>query len=161
MEARKLLFDAEGADVPPARKPTPSSRLEPRGALTDRLVALLELVSPAAAIESDARTAEVRAALDGYRAAFEHKDLDALAHYYARFTDAQREALTRYLQNADGLHVEFSDVRVTVSGDEAAVSFTRQDRFVDHKTGETQQVVVRVTKLFAKRADGWQIVPGQ
>jgi ketosteroid isomerase-like protein len=78
-----------------------------------------------------------------------------------QFSDAQRAALSRYLTNADDLRVDFSDVRVTVAGDEAAVSFTRQDRFVDHKTGETQQVVVRVTKLFAKRADGWQIVPGQ
>ena len=161
LEARKLLFDAEGAGAPPAPQPTPPSHLGPHGALADRLVALLELVPQTSALESDARTAEVRAALDGYRTAFEHKDLDALAHYYVRFTDTQRAALTRYLRNADDLHVEFSDVRVTLSGDEAAVSFTRQDRFVDHKSGESQQVVVRVTKLFAKRADGWQIVPGQ
>jgi uncharacterized caspase-like protein/ketosteroid isomerase-like protein len=161
LRARKLLFDAESAGAQAAPKPTPPTQLPPHGALGERLLALLGLAGPSYALEGDDSRRELSATLESFRTAFEHKDLDALAHYYIQFSEAQRAALARYLQNADELHVEFNDVRITLSGNEAAVSFTRRDRFVDHQTGERQQVVVRLTKLFAKRGDEWQIAPEQ
>ena len=161
LEARRLLFDAEHSGTKGTPKPTPSGGAAPRSALSDSLLAALDLSTRSYAAESDERTAELGATLDAYRLAFERKDLEALSHYYVQFGDAQRQALTRYLKNADDLHVEFSDIRIRVSDDEAAVSFTRRDRFVDHQTGETQQVIVRLTKLFAKQGDGWRIAPGE
>lgn len=161
LEARRLLFDAEHSRTRDMPKPTPAGSAAPRSALTDYLLATLDLSTRSDAAESGDRTAEVGAALDAYRLAFERKDVEALSHYYVQFGEAQRQALTRYLQNADDLHVEFSDIRIHVSADEAAVSFTRRDRFVDHQTGEAQQVVVRLTKLFTKQADGWRIAPGE
>jgi ketosteroid isomerase-like protein len=103
--------------------------------------------------------AELRATLEGYRRAFEREDVDELARYYAEFTDEQRAALRRYFRNAGDLRVQFDDIRIAIIGDQAAISFSREDHFVDRRSGDRQQVVVRVTKLFAKGAAGWQIVP--
>ncbi len=100
---------------------------------------------------------ELRQTLEGYRKALETKDLDALRSYYQEFTDSQRTALASYFASADGLRVEFSEVRVAIIGDDAAVSFTRDDRFTDRGTGQPQHATVRVTKRFARQAGGWVI----
>jgi TolB-like protein/ketosteroid isomerase-like protein len=152
--ARKLLFDAER---PPATvgssQPTPAVR--PQASLSGWLH--LATASYAAGIPNP--EVELRAALEAYREAFERGDIDTLARFYVAFTPAQRTALKHYFDNADDLRVEFSDVQIAIIGDRAAVSFNREDHFVDHQTGEAQQVVARVTKLFARGTERWQIVP--
>jgi len=100
---------------------------------------------------------ELRVTLDGYRKALEGKDLTTLRSYYEDFTDSQRAALARYFESTEDLRIEFDDVRVAIIGDDAAVSFTRHDRFTDRGTGQPQHATVRVTKRFAKRAGGWVI----
>jgi TolB-like protein/ketosteroid isomerase-like protein len=148
--ARKLLFDAER---PAAAQPTPI--IKPHASLGG----WLHLAAASYAAENPNPEVELRAALEEYREAFERGNIDALARFYVAFAPTQRAALKRYFDNADDLRVEFSDVQIAIIGDRAAVSFNREDHFVDHQTGETQQVVARVTKLFAHGAEGWQIVP--
>ena len=95
--------------------------------------------------------------LEGYRKALEEKDLSTLRAYYEELSENQRSALAGYFNAAADLHIEFSDVRVALIGDNAAVSFTRHDRFTDRGTGQPQSVTVRVTKRFTKRGNAWVI----
>jgi len=139
--------------------PTPRETGEPQASLGTWLFGRLVLSSTCYAADAQDPEAELRATLEGYRRAFEEKDLAALAGYYAGFSNEQRAALRRYFENADELRVEFADVRIAIIADRAAISFSRQDRFVDRTSGDRQQVVVRVTKLFARGPSGWQIVP--
>ena len=155
LAARKRLFDAER---PPEAAPSAS---EPHAGVEPFVLGRFELARTSYAAENPNPDTELRVTLEGYRTAFERADIEALARYYAEFSPAQRAALRRYFDNADNLRVDFSDVQIAIIGDRAAVSFNREDHFIDHQTGEAQQVVVRVTKLFAKKAAGWQIVPEQ
>jgi uncharacterized caspase-like protein len=160
LTTRKLLFDAErpAPGVPP-RPVIPGGTPEPHSSRWWRVFSLLDSVSVSYAAATEDPETALRATLEGYRSAFEGEDIEAIKGYYVEFTDTQRAALARYFENATQLRVEFSDVRIALIGDQAAVSFTRRDRFVDRQTGEGQHVVVRVTKLFARGGGGWQILP--
>jgi TolB-like protein len=152
--ARKLLFDAERpAAAAGVSQPTPA--IKPRASLGG----WLHLATASYAADNPNPEVELRATLAEYRKAFEGGDIDALARYYVAFAPTQRAALKHYFDNADDLRVEFSDVQIAIIGDRAAVSFNREDHFVDRQTGDAQQVVARVTKLFAHGAEGWQILP--
>lgn len=159
LAARKLLFDAEQSGGQPAARPTPDPTPGSGASLRGGVLGWFLIAAPSHAAETADVETELRSTMDSYRAAFEAKDMDALRRHYADFNAGQEAALKRYFENADGLTVEFSNVRITIIEDRASVSFTRQDRFVDHQTGESQRVVVRVTKLLARGSGGWQIVP--
>ena len=162
LAARKLLFDAERpAAEAGGPHPTPAMGEGPDASLGLWLLVRLSVAATSHAADNAGPEADLSATLEGYRQAFEREDPEALAHYYAEFSPAQRAALQRYFDNADDLRIEFGDIQIAMIGDQAAVSFNREDHFVDHKSGESQQVVVRVTKLFVKRAAVWQIVPEQ
>ena len=159
LAARKLLFDAERGSGQPDAPPDPDAGFEPHAWLGDTPFGRLAFATTGFAADVPDAEAQLRATLDSYRQAFERQDIEALARHYVEFTPQQRAALARYFANADGLRVEFSDVRIAMIGDRAAVSFNREDHFVDRSTGESQQVVARVTKLFAKGPLGWRILP--
>jgi ketosteroid isomerase-like protein/TolB-like protein len=148
---RFLATEGEGApDVPARASPPrpdegPSSWLLPRAAWAD---------------EASAR-ADVMAFLERYRKAIEARDLDTLAGLYVEFPAEQRTALARYFGDATDLRVKLEDVDVAVAGDEAMVSYTRIDDFVDAPTGRPIHVSGRMTKLL-RRTDGrWQLATGR
>jgi TolB-like protein len=104
---------------------------------------------------------EVLQVLEKYRQAYEQKDPELLAAVYQTFTPAQQEANTKYFQNTQDLHVTISDVDITVQGDEAAVSYTREDEFTDAKTKQKVKLDVRFTKIFVRTDEGWKMVVGR
>lgn len=104
---------------------------------------------------------EVRQVLEKYRQAYEQKDPDLLATVYQTFTPAQQEANAKYFQNTQDLRVTLSDVDITVQGDEAAVSYTREDEFTDAKTKQKVKLDVRFTKIFVRTDDGWKMIVGR
>jgi uncharacterized caspase-like protein len=156
LEARRLLLEAEGAAVSEKTPAVTPKRREDRGASLWRLFTISSL---AYAEEGDGAESQLRALLEEYRASFEKKDIDAVERYYENFTDEQRKAIEGYFSMADELKVVFTDIRVTAFGDRAAVSFTRNDRFVDRDTGDLQEIRIRQTKTLARRPAGWRIVP--
>jgi serine/threonine protein kinase len=102
--------------------------------------------------------AEIREVLEVYRRAYEKKDFTLLDSVFERVPPAQKEALAQYFQFAQDLRVTLRDVDIAVSGNEAAVSCTREDQFVDAETGRSVKIDTRFTKIFV-RADGvWKIV---
>jgi TolB-like protein/ketosteroid isomerase-like protein len=103
----------------------------------------------------------VMAFLERYRTAIEARDLDALARLYVEFPPEQRTALERYFKESTDLRVKLEDVDVAISGDEAIVSYTRKDDFVDAPTGRPMHVSGRVTKLLRRTGGQWQLAPGK
>jgi hypothetical protein len=80
---------------------------------------------------------------------------------YEAFSPRQRAALERYFAGARDLEVRIDKVDAAVVGDEAVVSYTRTDDFVDTQTGREQHVSVRLTRTL-RRADGrWRFAPAR
>ena len=104
--------------------------------------------------------AVVDAVLESYRVALEQKDLDHLGGLYVNFSPRQREALQEYLDGADGLSVELSDVSIAPVGEGVAVSYTRRDTFVDRDSGKPQRLEVRLTKILVPDGSQWKIRGG-
>ena len=128
-----------------------------------RRVGLIAAIVASAALAS-AQFADVGAVVDAvlesYRVALEQKDLDQLGVLYVNFSERQREALQQYLDSADGLNVELSDVRIAPLGDGVAVSYTRRDTFVDRDSGKPQRLEVRLTKILVPDGNQWKIRGG-
>jgi len=128
-----------------------------------RRVGLIAAIVASAALAS-AQFADVGAVVDAvlesYRVALEQKDLDQLGVLYVNFSARQREALQQYLDSADGLNVELSDVRIAPLGDGLAVSYTRRDTFVDRDSGKPQRLEVRLTKILVPDGNQWKIRGG-
>jgi TolB-like protein/ketosteroid isomerase-like protein len=104
---------------------------------------------------------EIRQVLEKYRQAYEKKDLTLLDSVYDMLTPAQREANAKYFQQTQDLRVTIRDVDIAISGDEAAVSYTREDFFVDAKTGQNAKLAVRFTKFLVRTENTWKIASGK
>jgi hypothetical protein len=104
---------------------------------------------------------EIRQVLERYRQAYEQKDLVLLDSIYDILSPAQREANAKYFQHTQDLQVIIRDVDIAVLGNEAAMSYTREDRFIDAKTGKEVKFAVRFTKFLVRLADVWKIASGK
>jgi hypothetical protein len=104
---------------------------------------------------------EVRQVLEKYRQAYEQKDPELLATVYQTFPPAQQEANAKYFQNTQELRVTISDIDITVRENEAAVSYTREDEFVDAKSKQKVKLDARFTKIFVRTENGWKMVVGK
>jgi len=167
----KLLLEGEGevAPVLPQREAPPSQ--SPLRKPADRHSWILpgedwlgggnEAWAEEAPLQSHTPEEEIRYALEKYRQAYEKRDLTMLEDVYATFTIAQRQANTEYFQNTQNLRVTIRDVVISVSGDEAAVSYTREDEFLDAKTGQKVKLDARFTKIFVRQDGIWKITMGK
>ena len=99
----------------------------------------------------------IRQILERYRQAYEKKDLTLLNNVYDTMTTTQREAHAKYFHNAQGLQVTIRDVDIAVRGNEAVVSYTREDQFIDIKTEQTVTLNVRLTKILVRTDGTWKI----
>ncbi len=148
---RRLLAIEGGTPAPPAGAPServpapdPGSWLGPRAAWADD-----EAVVQAA----------IMAFLERYRAATEAGDVTALATMYADFSAEQRAALQSYFGTVSDLRVSLEKVDVATSGDEAVVTYSRTDDFVDVPKGRRMHVTVRVTKALRRTGSEWKFAP--
>lgn len=91
--------------------------------------------------------AEIVAFFEEYRRATEARDITALARMYVEFADVRRDALERFFSNVRDLRVRIYRPDVAVVGDEAVVTYTRVDDFIDVPTGTRQHVSVRLTRM--------------
>jgi TolB-like protein len=152
-DALRRFLDTEGAGAAPAAPPQPPRRDEPSSRRWPWL-------GPRAAWADEARAA-IMALVEDYRRALEARDVAALGTMYETFLPEQRALLERYFASVRDLKVRLLDVDVAVVGDEAVVSFTRVDDFVDVPTRRPQHLSVRVTRTL-RRADGtWRFARGR
>jgi len=101
--------------------------------------------------------AGILALLQLYTEALEAKSLDRCAELQVDMNERQRDSLRRYFDNAGNLRVQISDVDVTVEGNEALATFTRNDQFTELPTGREVQLKVRVSSLLTKQDGRWKI----
>lgn len=151
-DAFRRFLDAEGGGGLPGPPASPEEHHE-REPSSDYF-------GPRAAYAEDAR-AEVVTLLEEYRRATEAHDVAALAAMYLNFLPEQRTFLERYFASVRDLKVRIDDMDVAVSGDEAVVSYTRVDDFVDIPTRRPQHLSLRVTRTL-RRVDGrWRFASVQ
>ena len=100
---------------------------------------------------------EVRALLDEYREAHEQKQVDRLADQWVNFSNRQREALRRYLDQADDLTLELSDLAIEPHERDVTVAFTRIVRFVDRESGKPVRLELRQRMVLVRKSDKWKI----
>jgi TolB-like protein/ketosteroid isomerase-like protein len=170
LDTYKLLLEAEG-ETPASDPQEGNKEPSPYGALwlwKDERTALFWLgLEPSLvwaqepSAQGGAPEQEIRQLLERYRQAYEKKDLVLLDSVYDTLSPAQREANTRYFQQTQDLRVTIRDVDIAVSGDEAAVSYTREDLFVDTKTGQNAKLAVRFTKFLVRADNIWKLASGK
>jgi ketosteroid isomerase-like protein len=156
-DALKRLLEAEGGGGAAQPAPKPAAQA-PRSALPR----WLELVAPAAAhAEQPGAEVAIRDVIERYRQAMEAGQVEGLAMLYAEFSDEQRAAQERYFQGIKDLRVAIDNVDIAVVGDEAVVSYTRTDDFVDARTGRPMHVAVRLTKTLKQDQGAWRLAGGK
>jgi TolB-like protein len=101
--------------------------------------------------------AQVRQLLNDYREAHELKQIDRLASQWVKFSERQREALRRYLDQADDLTLELSDVAIEPHGQDVTVAFTRIVRFVDRESGKPVRLEIRQRMVLVRQSETWKI----
>jgi hypothetical protein len=101
--------------------------------------------------------AEVRALLEEYRDGHEQKQIDRLASQWVEFSNRQREALRRHLDQADDLTLELSDVAIEPHERDVTVAFTRIVRFVDRESGKPVRLEIRQRMVLVRKSDRWKI----
>jgi TolB-like protein/ketosteroid isomerase-like protein len=146
LDMLRRLLDAEGeSQVAPSPEATP-------GGSDDGHSWFIDLLGPREA-QADEAPREITAFLEQYRRATEARDVDALGAMYAAFSPAQRAAIERYFGGVRDLRIGIDHVEAAVVGDEAVVSYSRTDDFVDVQTGRPGHVSERLTKTL-RRVDG-------
>jgi TolB-like protein len=177
LENYRLLMQAEGQ---PAVEPTPTRTprqgepkakdrrggVDPGSFGLDELARpILEVLVPTSyALESEEtafQEEQIRDTLEKYRRACEQKDLDLLRSVYDDLTPAQIDANRKYFQNARNLAVSFEEIDIALGQNEAAVSYTRKDRFIDNETQRPTKVEVRLTKILVLIDGTWKIASGR
>ncbi len=171
LDAYKLLLEAEGEtttaeptteDLPPAES-LPSKEMDPLSHVLPRWIGAGIAQAQETSSRPETETVpeeEIRGMLEIYRQAYEKKDLRLLDAVYVTLAPAQKAANTKYFQNTQDLRVTISDVDIAVRGVEAVVSYTREDQFVDAKTGQDVKLAVRFTKLLERKDGTWKITVG-
>jgi TolB-like protein/ketosteroid isomerase-like protein len=109
------------------------------------------------AYAADPNERSVRDLLETYRKALETKDVPRIAEVWVDLNKETRDALGQYFSNARDLKVEFRDVNVLLSGDEALASFTRVDDFSEVATGRPVHLEIRVSSVVNRIAGAWKI----
>lgn len=169
LENYRLLLQAEGQT---AAEPTPISTPPPKDArgkdrrgMLDPRSLMDALTTTAYAVETDeanpSEETEIRDILERYRVACERKDLEMLRSVYDNLTPAQIEANRRYFENARSLAVSFGDIDIALGRNEAAVSYTRKDQFIDNETERPTKVEIRLTKILVRVDGAWKILSGK
>jgi ketosteroid isomerase-like protein len=171
LDTYKLLLEAEGETVGTTKEKGPPSQLNdssenPDDKLSDFILWRQWLGASAAWAEESLSSSpspedEIRQVLEQYRQAYQQKDLERLSYVYDTMTSAQREANAKYFLNVRDLQVRLSEIDIAVRGNEAAVSYTREDQFIDSQTGKKVTLEVRFTKLLTRVAGGWKIASGK
>jgi len=153
-EALKMLLEAEGSSAsPPSQQPAPG----PQSAQPQWFAFVRPLTAaPAWADDTAART-EILDAIERYRRAMEARDLQALGALYAEFPPEQQAAQQRYFDNVRDLKISIDNPDIAVVGEEAVVSYTRTDDFVDARTGRPMHVAVRLTKILRQHDGAWKM----
>jgi adenylate cyclase len=142
LDAYRMLTDTFGSGPPPDRPKPTGSWLSP-------------FVATAFADDAEAAITQL---IERYRAALEAKDVAALEALHVEMTPQTREALQRYFESAKDLKVGVTDVDVLVEGDDALVTFSRKDDFVDARSGQTMHLEVRLSSELTRSADGsWKL----
>ncbi len=169
LDTYKLLMEAEdeSEDVASAPEDGKSSLLRPATINYGSILSWLGTKTGPSTARADQNAGlnggplpkeQIKELLEIYRLAYEQKSLELLTGVYEVMSDKQRAARVRYFENTTDLQVAIQDVRIAVRGNNAIVSYTREDQFTDKRTGKGVKVDVRLTKSLARIEGQWKII---
>jgi ketosteroid isomerase-like protein len=101
--------------------------------------------------------ARIRDLLETYREATERGEPDLGALMDPGLRPEQRAKRQHYFESVRDLRVTIDEIDIAVVGDEAVVSYTRTDDFIDAATGRPIHVSARLTKLLRREAGIWKV----
>jgi len=162
LEAYRLFVDTfggEGGGAPSEKAPPAPAPLHPDAPAAGSGSSWLSWQSVAWAEEGDGDDAAIRTLLSRYGAALTARSVDQVAAVQPGLTEADRSKLAHYFEVAPDLSVRISDIEVTRAGDEALVTFHRQDAFTDSKSGRKFELQNSLDARVRKTAQGdWKII---
>jgi len=97
----------------------------------------------------------IRDLMRRYEQALSAKDIDTLGTLEPSMSPDQRAALKLYFDRAKELVVRLSDLEVLVEGVQALATYTREDTFVDARTGQPMHLRVRISNRLTRGGDRW------
>jgi CHAT domain-containing protein/ketosteroid isomerase-like protein len=150
LDVYRMFKDTLGDPAPAGEAPAPAPKRKPG-------TSWLNGPAVAYAQETTADETAIRGVLTQYGAALQAKDSDALAALQLEMSEGQRTALARYFGTARDLRVRIANVDVTIEGDEALATFTREDVFLDAGTGREMRLEVRISGILQKQQGTWKI----
>jgi CHAT domain-containing protein len=164
LEAYKMFSETFGdeakpaPDEPPAAQPPAPAPRSPESGPR----AWWSFPASAWAGEDDPDAAAIRDLLARYSAALSARNVDQVAAVQPGLTEEGRQRLAGYFQNAPDLQVRISDVDVLREGNEAIVSYSREDVFTDARSGRRMRLDTHPSARLRRGPDGaWTIVtPG-
>lgn len=109
-------------------------------------------------LPSDPR-GEAQVWIQQYCRAFERKDTDALLALGHLASQAEASRLRDALAAMNNLQVSCSNPSVSVSGDQAEVSFDRTDHWTDPRGTEMERALPRITKTLRRSNGRWVAAP--
>jgi hypothetical protein len=104
----------------------------------------------------------IRALIEQYRLGYQLADPRLLSAICADFTATLSTALSLYHQTAKNLKVKIEDIRIlALDSREAVVTFTRQDNFIDARSGKPMQLQVELSKRFVQQDGAWKMLAAE
>jgi TolB-like protein len=100
---------------------------------------------------------QVRRLLEEYREGHELKQIDRLASQWVTFSQRQREALRRHLDQADDLTLELNEIAIEPHAEDVTVAFTRIVSFVDRESGKPVRLEIRQRMVLVRQSEQWKI----
>jgi ketosteroid isomerase-like protein len=91
-----------------------------------------------------------------YIAALEGRSMGALKRLWPTLTGVQERAIQGEFDNTRSVQVRFTDPRITLDGDAATVTGTRDYRLVT-QDGQQLSTVTRTTLTLRKTGEAWRI----
>jgi len=131
--------------------------IEPLPVAAARLSAAQALAAERAFAGGSDDEARIRDLLESYREATERGEPDLGGLTDSGLRPEQRAKRQRYFEGVRDLRVTIDEIDIAVLGDEAVVSYTRTDDFIDAATGRPMHVSVRSTKFLRREAGTWKV----
>jgi hypothetical protein len=97
----------------------------------------------------------IRDLMRRYEESLSAKDIDTLATLEQSMGADQRSALKLYFDRAKNLVVRLSDLEVLVEGVQALATYTREDTFIDARTGQPMHLKVRISNRLTRSGNRW------
>ncbi len=103
---------------------------------------------------------DIQSVMDRYRAAYEHRDLNALVGLYPAWSPAAQKAIQTKFKNANSVKMDLTTEQPRVEGDQASIKVKQTVTWVQKDGSESVETPPQLTFLLVKRDGRWLLQKG-